>query len=86
MARKKNFFLLNKQITSNLTKLIELRNHCNQNENISAIPFSFTEAKDLRIKTDKDTLTKLDECCKITNLNRSEFIRRNICEKYSARG
>ena len=38
----------------------------------------------LRVKMDKDTLAKLDECCKMTNLNRSEFVRRNICEKYDA--
>ena len=36
----------------------------------------------LRVKMDKETLEKLDECCKIVNLNRSEFVRKNIQEKY----
>lgn len=36
----------------------------------------------LRVKMDEDTLDKLDECCKIQNTNRSEFVRQNICEKY----
>ena len=31
---------------------------------------------------DKDTLDKLDECCKVENINRSEFVRKNIQEKY----
>ncbi len=36
----------------------------------------------LRVKMDKVTLQKLDECCKIQNVNRSEFVRNNIQEKY----
>ena len=36
----------------------------------------------LRVKMDKETLAKLDECCEIQKLNRSEFVRRTICEKY----
>ena len=38
----------------------------------------------LRVKMDKDTLDKLDECCKVKNINRSEFVRNSICEKYDA--
>ena len=36
----------------------------------------------LRVKMDKETLDKLDECCKIEEVNRSEFVRKNIHEKY----
>ena len=36
----------------------------------------------LRVKMDKITLEKLDRCCKILNVNRSEFVRNNINEKY----
>ena len=36
----------------------------------------------LRVKMDKDTLHKLDECCKTHETNRSEFVRRSIHEKY----
>ena len=36
----------------------------------------------LRVKMDKDTLNKLDECCKAEGLNRSEFVRNSINEKY----
>lgn len=36
----------------------------------------------LRVKMDKNTLFKLDECCKITDKNRSEFVRQSIHEKY----
>ena len=36
----------------------------------------------LRVKMDKDTLEKLDTCCKTVSLNRSEFVRRIIQEKY----
>lgn len=36
----------------------------------------------LRVKMDKETLSKLDECCKAEEVNRSEFVRNNICEKY----
>ena len=36
----------------------------------------------LRVKMDKVTLDKLDECCEIEKLNRSEFVRKNINEKY----
>lgn len=36
----------------------------------------------LRVKMDKITLDKLDECCEIENVNRSEFVRKSIHEKY----
>lgn len=36
----------------------------------------------LRVKMDKDTLNKLDECCKARNLNRSEFVRKSIQDQY----
>ncbi len=36
----------------------------------------------LRVKMDKDTLDKLDECCKAEKTNRSEFVRKSICKKY----
>ena len=36
----------------------------------------------LRVKMDKDTLVKLDECCKVKRENRSEFVRKTIHEKY----
>lgn len=36
----------------------------------------------LRVKMDKDTLDKLDECCNIKKKNRSEFVRESIQEKY----
>lgn len=36
----------------------------------------------LRVKMDKETLSKLDECCKVEKVNRSEFVRNIICEKY----
>ena len=36
----------------------------------------------LRVKMDRDTLKKLDECCRITEMNRSEFVRKNIHEKF----
>ena len=36
----------------------------------------------LRVKMDKDTLDKLDECCKIESLNRSEFVRKRIQKRY----
>ena len=36
----------------------------------------------LRVKMDKDTLGKLDECCNIKQMNRSEFVRKSIHEKY----
>ena len=38
----------------------------------------------LRVKMDKETLAKPDECCEMQGMNRSEFVRRNICEKYDA--
>lgn len=38
----------------------------------------------LRVKMDKETLAKLDECCKILGKNRSEFVRETIVEKYDA--
>ena len=36
----------------------------------------------LRVKMDKDTLDKLDECCKVKNINRSEFVRKSIHKQY----
>ena len=36
----------------------------------------------LRVKMDKDTLSKLDECCEIEKTNRSEFVRKSIQQKY----
>lgn len=36
----------------------------------------------LRVKMDKETLAKLDECCEILGKNRSEFVREAIVEKY----
>lgn len=36
----------------------------------------------LRVKMDRETLDKLDECCKIEEVNRSEFVRKSIHEKY----
>ncbi|WP_242844311.1 ribbon-helix-helix protein, CopG family [Candidatus Soleaferrea massiliensis] len=33
---------------------------------------------------DKDTLDKLDQCCEMQGTNRSEFVRKNIHEKYNA--
>ncbi len=36
----------------------------------------------LRVKMDKETLRKLDECCKIQHTNRSELVRNLISEKY----
>ena len=38
----------------------------------------------LRVKMDKDTLDKLDECCEIENTNRSELVRKSIYEKYES--
>lgn len=37
----------------------------------------------LRVRMDKDTLEKLDECCKIENKSRSEVVRESIEEKNS---
>ena len=39
----------------------------------------------LRVKMDKDTLDKLDECCELEKTNRSEFVRKSIHEKYECR-
>lgn len=36
----------------------------------------------LRVKMDRETLQKLDTCCKAAETNRSEFVRKSICEKY----
>lgn len=36
----------------------------------------------LRVKMDKETLTKLDECCQKEKTNRSEFVRQNILKRY----
>lgn len=41
-------------------------------------------AKDymLRVRLDKPTLAKLDECCKVENLSRSEIVRKGIEEQH----
>lgn len=36
----------------------------------------------LRVKMDKKTLENLDYCCEHYGTNRSEFVRRNIQEKF----
>lgn len=36
----------------------------------------------LRVRMDKDTLTKLDECCKADGLSRSEVVRKGIQEQH----
>ncbi|OJU18544.1 MAG: CopG family transcriptional regulator [Clostridiales bacterium 43-6] len=36
----------------------------------------------LRVKMDKDTLNKLDECCELEKVNRSEFVRDSIHRRY----
>ena len=36
----------------------------------------------LRVRMDKETLEKLDECCKIASLSRSEVVRNGISEQY----
>lgn len=38
----------------------------------------------LRVKMDRDTLDKLDECCQLEGLNRSEFVRRTIQTKWDS--
>ena len=38
----------------------------------------------LRVKMDKDTLDKLDECCEIEKTNRSEFVRKTIQDKHGS--
>ena len=40
----------------------------------------------LRVKMDKGTLEKLDECCKAESKNRSEFVRNLIHEKFDVLG
>ncbi len=37
----------------------------------------------LRVRMDKETLEKLDECCKIENKSRSEIVRLSIVETNS---
>ena len=37
----------------------------------------------LRVKMDMESLEKLDECCKITGQNRSEFVRDNIQQRHT---
>ena len=37
----------------------------------------------LRIRIDKETLARLDYCCEKENVNRSEFLRNGIDEKYA---
>lgn len=36
----------------------------------------------LRVRMDKETLEKLDECCKESSLSRSEVVRNGISEQY----
>ena len=36
----------------------------------------------LRLRLDKPTLAKLDECCKVENLSRSEIVRKGIEEQH----
>ena len=36
----------------------------------------------VRIRMDKDTVEKLDACCKIEKTNRSEQIRKSIRKRY----
>ena len=36
----------------------------------------------LRVKMDKDSIFQLDECCKVMNMNRSEFVRDMIHKKF----
>lgn len=38
----------------------------------------------LRVRMNKDTLDKLDECCKIQNNTRSNIVRECIEEKYES--
>ncbi|OGO93096.1 MAG: CopG family transcriptional regulator [Clostridiales bacterium GWF2_38_85] len=37
----------------------------------------------LRVRMDQDTLKKLDECCEIEKLTRSELVRKSIEEEYT---
>lgn len=37
----------------------------------------------LRVRMDKELLHKLDTCCKVENLSRSEIVRRGIEEQYA---
>ena len=36
----------------------------------------------LRVRIDKETLEKLDTCCKTEKLSRSEIVRKGIQEQY----
>lgn len=36
----------------------------------------------LRVRMDKETLEKLDTCCKTEKLSRSEIVRKGIQEQY----
>lgn len=36
----------------------------------------------LRVRMDKETLEKLDECCKAYSLSRSEVVRNGISEQH----
>ncbi|WP_432402154.1 ribbon-helix-helix protein, CopG family [Wukongibacter sp. M2B1] len=36
----------------------------------------------VRIRMDETTVTKLDKCCEVENLNRSEMIRKSIHKFY----
>lgn len=43
-------------------------------------PKSNTKDYMLRVRMDKETLAKLDDCCKSMNLSRSEVVRKGIEE------
>ncbi len=36
----------------------------------------------LRVRMDKETLEKLDSCCEVEKLSRSEIVRKGIQEQY----
>ncbi|MCI5499354.1 MAG: ribbon-helix-helix domain-containing protein [Clostridiales bacterium] len=36
----------------------------------------------LRVRMDAETLRKLDECCKVEGLSRSEVVRQGIQDRY----
>lgn len=37
----------------------------------------------LRVRMDEETLRRLDKCCEVTNLSRSEVVRKGIQEQYA---
>lgn len=36
----------------------------------------------LRVRLDSETLEKLDKCCDVENLSRSEIVRQSIVDRY----